>query len=117
MSRPVTTPSTTTAQPQPTSSPQPQLQPQHRSHPSRDDELVEETFKDSGRQPFRCGYACSPYWYVAIRGMSHEEILLMDRIPGALRRPTSAVVVAELVSSVVNFAVATNFKYRVEQML
>ena len=40
--------------------------------------------------------------------MSHEEILLMDRITGALRRRTSAVVVAELVSSVVNFAVATN---------
>jgi len=41
----------------------------------------------------------------------------MDEIPGALRRPTSVVVVAELVSSVANFAAATSFKPQVEQLL
>ena len=41
----------------------------------------------------------------------------MGGIPGALRHPTSAAVAAELVSSVVNFAVATSFKPRVERSL
>ena len=116
---PVSTPATTsitakaitTTQPQPKLAPQHQSwNPQHQSRSSHDDELIEETFKDSGGSPFKCYW--SPYWYVTIHAVSDVGFGLTHRILGVLSRLNSSAAVAELRLPVVNFAVAPSFNRR-----
>jgi len=108
MTTPVTAKVTNTTQPQPTLAPQHQSRnPQHRSRPSHDDELIEETFKDSDGQPSRCRW--SPYWYVTTHAVSRAGFELTHGISGVLSHSNSSAAVAGLRLPVVSFAAAPSF--------
>lgn len=109
MTTPNTTKATTTTQPQPTLEPQRRSRdPQHRSRPSHDDELIEDTFKDSRS---RCRW--SPYWYVTIHGVSCVAFGFTRGISGVPSRSNCSAAVAELRLPVASFAAAPSFNRRV----
>lgn len=109
MITPTTTKATTTTQPQMTLEPQRRSRdPQHRSHPSHDDELIEDTFKDSKS---RCRW--SPYWYVAIHAVSCIASGFTSEISGVPSRSNSSAAVAELRLPVASFAAVLSFSRRV----
>jgi len=109
MTTPTTAKATTTTQPQPTLEPQRRSRdPQHQSRPSHDDELIEDTFKDSNS---RCRW--SPYWYVTIHSVSCVAFGFTREISGVASRSNSSAAVAELRLPVASFAAAPSFSPRV----